>query len=340
MSDEKTLNITWGMVFKILLTVIGFYILYQIRNILVWFIFAVVISILFDPAVNFLRKFKIPRGLAVLFVYIAFFGILSLIIYFIVPMFIAEIRQFSQILPQYFEEISPSLKGLRIEAFSDIESFITSLGDVLNKVTENIVNILFVVFGGIFATIFILSLAIYLSLEDKGIERTLVLFFPKKYEANIKAIWERCEKKVTGWFFTRIISSVFITLASFLAFLIFNTPYPLSLALIAGVFNFIPVVGPVITGFLLFVIISLESLSKAIFVLIFFILIQQVENSIITPLISKKLIGLPPTLVLLSLSIGGVLWGFLGAILAIPLAGILYEFLKEYLDKRKLEKAA
>ena len=338
MNNEKLLDISWGTIFKIFVAVISFYLLYQIRDILVWFVFALIISVLFNPAVNFLRKLKIPRSLAVLFVYTAFFGILTLIIYFTVPLFVSEIKQFSQILPQYFERISPPLKGLKIEAFQDIETFVNALGEILNKIITNIANILFVIFGGIFATIFILTLAIYISLNEKGIERSILIFFPKKYETNILSIWERCQKKVSGWFLTRILACLFVGVVSFVVFLVFNTPYPFSLGLLAGVLNFIPIVGPLITGIFIFVIISLESISKAIFVIIAFTLIQQVENNIFTPLISKRFVGLPPILVLMSLAIGGILWGFLGAILAIPLAGILYEFLKEFLEKRKSEK--
>ena len=340
MNNEKLLDISWGTIFKIFVAVISFYILYQIRDILVWFVFALIISVLFNPAVNFLRKLKIPRSLAVLFVYTAFFGILTLIIYFTVPLFVSEIKQFSQILPQYFERISPPLKGLKIEAFQDIETFFNALGEILNKIIINIANILFVIFGGIFATIFILTLAIYISLNEKGIERSILIFFPKKYEANILSIWERCQKKVSGWFLTRILACLFVGVVSFVVFLVFNTPYPFSLGLLAGVLNFIPIVGPLITGIFIFVIISLENISKAIFVIIAFTLIQQVENNIFTPLISKRFVGLPPILVLMSLVIGGILWGFLGAVLAIPLAGILYEFLKEFLEKRKSEKPA
>jgi predicted PurR-regulated permease PerM len=125
-----------------------------------------------------------------------------------------------------------------------------------------------------------------------------------------------------------------------LILLLFNAPYPLVLGILAGALNFIPVVGPLLTGILLFVVIFLESVPKAIFVVIVFILIQQVENNILTPLISKKIIGLSPVLVLTALAVGGILWGFLGAILSIPLAAILFEFLREFLEKRKSERTA
>jgi len=338
MTNEKLLDISWGTILKIAFIVLLFYILYQIKDILIWFIFALIISILFEPAIDFFRKLKIPWVLAVCFVYVAFFGILILIVYSTIPPFVSEIKQFSQVLPQYFERISPPLRGLGVKAFEDINTFISALGGVLEKIVANIFNILFVIFGGIFATIFILTTVIFLSLEEKGVEKGLTLLFPKKYESYLLSIWERCKRKVSGWFLTRIIACLFVGIISFIAFLIFNTPYPLSLGLLAGALNFIPIVGPIITGILLFIIIAVENISKAIFVLITFILIQQVENNILTPVLSKKFVGLSPVLVLMALVVGGVLFGFLGAILAIPLAGILFEFFKEFLKRKKEEK--
>lgn len=338
MNQEKILDISWSTIWKIFLAAILLYIFYQIRDILIWFIFALVISILFNPAIDFLKKFRVPRALAVSFVYLAFFGILVLTVYFTASLFISEIKQFSQTLPLYFEKISPLLRGLRVKAFEDLESFIGTLENTLDKIVANIANVLFVIFGGIFTTIFILTLAIYLSLEEKGVERALSLFFPKKYEAYVLSLWLRSQRKVTGWFLSRIVACLFVGLLSLVTFLLFNTPYPYTFALLAGILNFIPIVGPIITVILLFIVISLENILKTALVIIVFILIQQVENNILTPLLSQKFIGLPPALVLMSLVIGGTLWGFLGAILAIPLTGIIFEFLKEFLEKRREEK--
>jgi len=338
MDKERILDISWGTIWKIFIVAILLYVIYQIRDILVWFVFALIISILFTPAIAFLKKFKIPRPLAVIFAYVTFFGILILITYLTIPLFISEIKQFSQYLPQYFEKISPPLRDLGVKAFQDTGTFLNTIGNALEKLTSNIGNILAAIFGGIFATIFILSLAMFISFEEKGVERALVLFFPRKYEAYVLSLWEKCQRKVSGWFLTRIIASLFLGLVSFFAFLLLHVPYPVSLALLAGVLNFIPFVGPLLTGVLIFLIVIAESLPKAIFVVVVFILIQQVENHILTPLISKRFVGVPPVLVLLALAVGGVLWKFLGAILAIPLAGILYEFIKEYLEKRRTER--
>ncbi|MDD2696609.1 MAG: AI-2E family transporter, partial [Candidatus Pacebacteria bacterium] len=111
--------------------------------------------------------------------------------------------------------------------------------------------------------------------------------------------------------------------------------YALSLSLLAGVLNFIPVLGPVIVGAVAFLFVALDSWLKAFFVLIAFFLIQQVEGNIIAPILTRKFVGLPPVMVLISLSVGAKLLGILGAVLAIPLTGILFEFIRDLLKRKK-----
>jgi len=338
MNQEKILDISWETIFKIIIAVLVLYLIYLIRDILVWFIFALIISILFNPAINFLQKRKVPRVISAVFIYLLVFGLISFFIYSIAPIFISEISNFSQAFPQYFEKISPSLKGLGVPAFDNLENFISFLSGNIEKIATNILNALFVIFGGIFSTIFVLTIAIFLSLEEKPIEKSLSLLFPKKYEAYALSLWGKCQSKVSGWFLSRILGCLFVGLLSSLTFLLFNVKYPFSLGLLAGITNFIPVVGPIVSGVIIFIVVSLDNFLRAIFALLVFILIQQIENIILTPLLTKKFVGLPPALVLVALAIGGTLWGFLGSILAIPLFGILFEFLRDFLKKKKEEK--
>ncbi|MFH1582286.1 MAG: AI-2E family transporter [bacterium] len=339
MNGEKVLDISWGTILKIALALVIFYIIYLIKDILIWFIFALIISVLFNPAIKFLQKFRIPRVLAVILIYIGFFGILGLAIYWTIPMFIGEIQQFSQFFPQYFEKLAPSLKGLGIEAFDSMESFTLTLGTILQKASSDILSALALFFGSIGSTIFILAIALFLSLEEKGMEKVIGLLSPKRMEGFILSLWERSQTKVAAWFGSRILTSAFVAIAVFITLHLFDVKYAATLALLSGIFDFIPVIGPLIIGALIFIFVALDSWLKAIFVLIAFFLIQQIEGNILSPILTKKFVGLPPVLVLISLSIGAQLLGILGAILAIPLAGILYEFLRDFLKKRKEEKA-
>ena len=336
--SDKVLDISWGTILKISLAFLIFYIIYLVKDILVWFIFALIISVLFNPAVTFLQRIKVPRILAVIFIYVAIFGILGLFVYWMAPVFFSEIQQFSQLFPQYFEKIAPPLRDLGVEAFENMESFSQALGSILQKASSDILSALAVFFGGVGSTIFVLSIALFLSLEGKWVERVIGLLSPRKYEAYVLALWERSQTKVAGWFGSRILLALFVGVAVFIMLHLFNVEYALSLALLAGVLDFIPVLGPVFAGAVAFIFIVLDSWVKAIFVLIGFVLIQQIEGNILSPILTRKFVGLPPVLVLLSLAIGAKLLGILGAVLAIPLAGIIFEFLRDFLRKKKEEK--
>lgn len=338
MSEERTLDISWGTILKIGISFLAFYALYLIRDILIWFIFALVISILFNPAIDFLQGRRIPRSLATILVYVALFGIFGLLIYSVAPLFISEIQQFLQLFPQYFEKVAPPLKDLGIGAFTSFEVFIQTLQSWLIKASSSIFNAISVLFGGIFSTIVIFSLAIFLSLEEKGIERAISLLSPKKYEAYILNIWEKSQEKVVKWFGSRILACLAVGLMAFLACYILKIKYAVSFGLLAGILDIIPVLGPVIAGTIIVVFSALDGWLKALFIFIIFVLIQQIEGNILTPIITKKFIGVPAVLVLISLMVGAKLWGILGAILAVPLAGVIYEFLRDFLRRKKDEK--
>lgn len=338
MNEEKILDISWGTIFKIGIAVVLFYFIYLLKDILIWFVFALIISVLFNPAIDFLQRKKVPRSLAVIFVYISSFGILGFSIYQIVPLFISEIQQFLQFFPQYFENIASPLKDLGIDAFQSVEEFNVSLSSILESIRADIFSVFFIIFGGIFSTFFIFSVAIFLSLEEGGMEKVIKILTPKKYEAYTLDLWVRCQNKVSGWFGARILSSIFVGLATYLALRLFEAEYAISLAFFAGVTNIVTILGPILAGVVITILVAFQSWTKAIFILAAFFLIQQIEGNIITPILTKRFIGLPPVLVLISVIIGAKLWGVLGAILAIPIIGILFEFSKDFLKKRKEEK--
>ena len=337
-NKTQVLDISWGTILKTSLAFFCFYIIYLIKDILVWSVFALIISVLFEPAIDFLNRRGLPRFLSVSLVYLTIFSLLALTIYWIFPLLFIELRQFSQLFPQYFERIAPPLKGLGIEAFESMESFVNALGDFLEGASADILSALSALFGGIGSTIFIAFVSLFISLEERGIERILSLFTPQQYEEYVLALWEKCQTKTAGWFGTRILSGIFVAILAFITFKLFNVSYAFSLSFIAGILEIVPILGPILAGFVAFLLVGLDSWLKALFVLGAFVLIQQIEGNIITPILAKKFVGLPPALVLISLAAGGKLLGVLGAILAIPVAGILFEFWKDFLTAKKQEK--
>lgn len=340
-NQTQILDISWETILKIALAGSIFYTLYLVRDVVIWFFFALIISVLLEPVINFLRWLRVPKVLAVIFTYLSIFGVLALVIYLTAPLFITEIREFSQLIPQYFEKISPIFKELKIESLQNLESFTQNITGGLEKISVSVLNALTTFFGGVASAFFILALSFFISLEEKGVERVLSLLSPKKYEEYILALFERCQTKVSGWFGARILACLFVAITSFVIFYLFKIEYTITLAFLAGILNFVPFLGPLITGTLLVLLVGVsDSWLKALIILIAFIIIQQIENNIISPVLTRRFVGLPPVLVLISLVIGTMLFGFLGAIFAVPVFGILYEFIKEFLEKRKEEEAA
>jgi predicted PurR-regulated permease PerM len=123
MSQEHTLDISWEAIIKVFIAVFIFYILYLSRQIAFWFVFGLAISILLEPAINFLRKIHIPKILSATIVYLSIFGVLGVLIYISAPIFIFELRQFYQNLPDYFQKISPFLRDFGIYTSESLNDF-------------------------------------------------------------------------------------------------------------------------------------------------------------------------------------------------------------------------
>ena len=308
------------------------------KDILILVIFALVISILLNPAIDFLQKLRLPRVFAAGIIYVFIFGTLGYSIYLISLAFIPEVQQFIGLFSQYFEKITPPLQWLGIEAFENFEAFIANVEKWLMGASTNFLTALAAIFGGIFSAFTIFSLAFFFSLEGKWAERAIKLLFPKRHEEFALNVWSRSQRKISGWFSARVLCSIFVGFASFFVLKLFKIDYAFSLSLFAGITNIIPILGPVFAGIIITILVFLEDWLKAVFVLGAFILIQQIEGNILNPVLSKKFIGLPPVLVLISLIVGAKLWGILGAILAIPLAGIFFEFIRDFLRRKKEER--
>ncbi len=336
MENRQTLDISWQTIVKVFMTGFVLYLLFLARDVAVWFFFALVISILLEPAVNFLRKTKMPKIIAVIIVYTAIFGVVGILVYITAPVFIFEIKQFSSNIPTYFEKSNPILQSLGFEVSKKFEDFTVTLISQLEESSTSIIRAITLFFGGIASTFLIFVFAFYISLTEKGPERFLTLLAPKKYEQTIVTIFERAQLKVAGWFGARVLACLFVGVMSFIVFILFGVKYSFILALISGALTFIPFIGPLITALLVLLFIGVsDSFFVATYIVVALTIIQGIENNFITPILMKKFLDLPPILVLISILVGGKIFGILGIIFVVPVFGIIYEFTKEFLEKRK-----
>lgn len=334
MTEEHTFELSWASILKIVLTFFALYTVFLIQDILLLSVFGLVIAVLFEAPVRRLAK-RIPRWLAVLFLYSLTFGAFSFLVYLPASSLVGEIKEFIGLFPVYFEQLAPPLRKLGLKAFQDLENFVAALEQATEVLSSNILNVLFSIFGGVASTIFVLSVSVFVSLEGDKMEKALSLFFPKEEKGFARRLWRRSEKKV-GWWFLKIVSGcLFLGLGLYLSLLLIEANYPLSLALLGGIANFVPLLGPAIATLALFMVLALDSVSKAFFGSLLYILLQQIENNILGPLIVKKFARLSPVLVIVSIAAGGKLFGLLGSILMVPLVGMAVEFGQGFLERRR-----
>lgn len=338
MTSQSVLNISWGTIFKVIIAAIAIYIIFLIQNIIIWFIFALVIAILFNYVIDILEKKKIPRILSATFLYLSIFALISFFIYKTAPIILSEFKDFAQNFPIYLQRISPLFEKIGIDALKNTDALLNTLQNNLDSASASVLNALFSIFGGASSTILVIAIAFFISVERNFIERALSLFAPKKYKDYMFRLWGRSKRKVSGWFITRIIGVLFVGGATYLVLSLLNVKYALLLSILAGMFDIIPVIGPVVAGAALVTVVALSSLGQAMFVGITLVIIQLLENNLLFPILFRKFVGLSPVLVIVALAVGAKLWGVAGAVLAIPLAGVVFEVLRDYLKKMRKDE--
>lgn len=317
-------------------------VLYLLLDVLVILFLALIVSSALDAPISYLQRRKIPRILGAIMIFIFVAAFFSVLLYTIIPAAVLEFNSlYNSILKNYFNE--PRLDSLEIFSFfSSIKKIESSLenfaGVFLKGAGSSLVNIVGAVFGGIVSVIAVFILSFYLAVSKYGVEKFLKFILPVRYEEYVIEIYERTKSKIGLWLQGQLILSLIVGILAFLGLLFLGVKYSLIFGILAGILEMVPFVGPVFVGALAALIGFSESLTLGISVIVLFVIIQQLENHLLVPLVMKYTVGLHPVVVVISLLAGAKLAGFAGILLAIPIAVIIVEILESWADKRKIIK--
>ncbi len=332
-----SVEITWQSIFKVLIALFSFYLLFLIKDVLVLVLLGLVISILLNPAIDYVEVKGIRRSLATLLVYCSAASMIVLFFFLTIPPIIMELTAFSKNHSEYFDSLAPYFNNLFFSGF-DYSFLDVSFREELIKLTSEIWSIGTRVFNVLFAIVTIFTLAFFFSMEEKEIISFIKLFSPKKLEENIIHSWTKGRLTVAKWFGSRILISAILALMTLIGCYLLDIKFAVSLSLIAGFLNMIPVVGPIISAVIICLVAAMNSWETSLLALLMVTVTQQIESSVFNPLIMNKMVGLPNFLILSSILIGGTLMGIIGMVLAIPIAGIMYETVKNYITMRKAKE--
>jgi predicted PurR-regulated permease PerM len=222
-------------------------------------------------------------------------------------------------LPVYTHNAA-ELLGIEINIAELQRSFSSQVGSV----GRNALQVTGQVFGGVFALLTIVVLSFYLLLEHKQVKKTIASFFAKDSKDAALLTLVKIEEQLGAWLRGQILLSVVIGLFTWIGLTLLGMEeYALPLALLAGLLEIVPTIGPIIAAIPGIIIALSISPTVAILVTVFYIILQILENNFIVPRIMEKAVGLNPIVIILGIIIGGKLLGILGALLAVPFIALV-----------------
>ncbi len=302
------------------------YALWSVRDFLLMFTLALVISTFIEDFVKRWESYKIPRIISVLIFYVIMFGLFFGALIFLVPVILKEAHSVALLYPDISQYIRLDYLS---QQFSNFSHFDNAFDFVKNTPINKLFSGLGIFFGGIVNLVIVFVISFYLSIQEHSIDRVLRIFTPKEYESSVLKVWHNTQKKIGGWFRGQLIIALLLFIITYIGLSIIHIPYALLLSLLAGLFGLVPY------GILIAVLPALAigyiygGLKTFLIIGIFYTIVQQFLDYLIQPIIFKRMAGIPSILVVLSVIVGAKLFGFVGVIIAIPVALFAIEIVKE-----------
>ncbi len=339
MIPKTAVNISTSTILRIIFIILCLIFIYIIRDVLVLLFFAIIIASAVDLPARFLNKLRIPRAISVLLIYfVVITALIGLLVLFI-PSLAKEIKSFSAEFPNYAEGIyqkfqkfqDGSLKYFKL--IDEIQKILSGVGESLRQSAGNILSKTLSVFGGLASFVIVIVVSFYLAVQDNGIKNLLRTIIPKKYETHALNLWSRAQKKMGHWFQGQLLLAIVVGVLVYIGLSLLHIRFAFLLAIIAGIFELVPYIGPIISAVPAVILAFIQAPFLAVWVTVLYVAIQQVENYLLVPLGMKRVVGVDAIVVIVSLLIGGKLLGILGVILAVPAIAVLAEIFKDI--KRK-----
>jgi predicted PurR-regulated permease PerM len=315
------------------LAVIVLWCLYLVRDELLLIYVSCLLALGFSPLVRMIERqrlsirsttLKVPRWLAILIPYVAILAIIALAVAVIWPPLIDQARALWAQLPDMFDRGQRFLvaKGLLNEHLTLREAIERAQGPG-GAAAEKVAGAVLGLAGGIVGILTILILSLYILIEADNLRTSMLRLFPARQRPRVAAVSREAMVKVSAWLGGQVLLASVIGTTSAIGLWALGIPFFYVLALICGIGEMIPVIGPVLSAIPALAVAATISLQKTILVLIFLIAQQQLESNVLVPRIMSRQVGVSPVTVLVALLIGASLLGIVGAILAVPTAAIL-----------------
>jgi predicted PurR-regulated permease PerM len=229
------------------------------------------------------------------------------------------------------------MPGYSVKAFPYLSTVINvnSLSNYLPSLGQNLIQVVTNLFSNILFIVSVLFFTFYFLLDEKLITNLIDKIVDEKRSREIADIIAKVQVRMGAWVWGQVILMAVIGIMSYIGLTLLGIKYALPLAIISGLLEALPMVGPIFSAIPAFIVGASASWLTGLSVLALYFIIQQLENNVIVPLVMKKAVGINPLLTLIALTIGGKLGGITGAFLSVPVALLLEILVTEYLKEKK-----
>ncbi len=293
---------------------------------------SVLIASVIEPIASRLQRYRIPRALSVLCVYLIVSAVIGVVATILVPPLVAEVQDLAAELPGTYNH----LQGLLGRAgdvlgmpsiVTSLQDALVNLGNLLARSAGGFFQTTRSVFGGIVAVILTFVISFYLVVSRNSFVSFLRSIVPPAHQPYIVNLVQRAQEKIGRWVLAQMILGAIVGVVVFLGLWSLGVPYALALALLAGFLEVVPVLGPILAAIPAVLIGFTQSPLLGALVLVLYVVVQQLENHILVPNVMRRAIGLNPLATILAVLIGAKLAGFLGILLAVPVATVVALFI-------------
>ncbi|HEU4793805.1 MAG TPA: AI-2E family transporter [Nitrolancea sp.] len=325
MRDMIVIRISSRAAIAAVLTLALLWLATAFTTIVVVLFLAILLAVAVAPLATRLHRRGIPRGIAILLVYLAVVIVLIGAIALLIPLIVSEVNQLAVALPEYARRLHKWLLPFAVPNPLTSDAFTSRASGILLRATSIALRT-----GEVLLTVIVTAVTSYFLAVDAGMsERMVRRFVPVRYRARVLTIGHVIAVRLGEWLRAQLLIAFFFGAAMTVGMLVMGLPYAMSIGLLGGIIEVIPYVGGLVTVTLASLVALTVNPWLVPVVIAWYLIVTNIEAHVLTPAIMERMIGLQPVLVIIAVFIGGTVYGLLGALLAVPVVVIIQVLLDE-----------
>ncbi len=322
------------------------YLLWQIRTFIGWCVLALLLAVVLNPAVDWLQRRRVPRTLGIVLTYLGVVAALILIAGIFVPLLINEIGNLISFIVTVVQDPTGVTESLRntLEQFglgflfdtlsARLADLPSELGDWARSLLLSAGGLAVSAAGFVTALVTILTVTFFLLLNPERFVNVGLRLFAEPQRPRVRRLLAQSSGAVFGYITGNLVISLIAGVTTFIVLVVLGIPYPAALALLVAILDLIPLVGATLGATIIIVVALFVAWWKALILLVFFLVYQQLEGSVLQPLVYSRAVHLDALTIFVAVLVGGILLGIPGALLAIPVAEIIRIVVTDLLEHR------